>query len=235
MSPRSSSETQSATAGRVEPAPIVGEYDYEPVKGLPNFLPVGERMLWQGSPDWKALALRVFHARKIAIYFAILVIWRLASGINDGETWGQALMAIVPVLPVAGLGVGLMCLVAWLYAKSTVYTITSERVVMRFGLALTLTVNLPLKLVKSADLKLASDGTGDLPLNFDGPHRVSYVYMWPFVRPWRMARPQPMLRGLKNPETVATVLTSALNGRPVGAVEATEDRDVSGLSPQPAE
>lgn len=235
MSPRSSTETPVVHTGRVEAAPIVGEYDYEPVKGLPNFLPAGERMLWQGSPDWKALALRVFHARKIAIYFSILVIWRLASGINDGETVGQALMAILPVLPVAAAGVGLMCLMAWLYAKTTVYTITSDRVVMRFGLAFTLTVNLPLKLVKSADIKIARDGTGDLPLNFDGPHRVSYVYMWPFVRPWRMARPQPMLRGLKNPETVATVLTSALNGRPVGTVRATQGHDVAGLSPQPAE
>ena len=47
----------------------MSEYATEPVKGLPELLPTGERMLWQGQPSWRALAIRVFHVRKIAIYF----------------------------------------------------------------------------------------------------------------------------------------------------------------------
>jgi hypothetical protein len=231
----------STGTGRVEHAPIVGEYDYEPIKGLPNFLPEGERMLWQGAPDWKGLALRVFHARKIAIYFAILIVWTVAAGVNDGQTVGEAVSGVMPGVVIAVGAVALLCLFAWMYAKSTVYTITSRRLVMRFGLAFTLTVNLPLKLVKSAEIRIARDGTGDLPLVFDGPHRVSYVYMWPFVRPWRLARPQPMLRALKNPEKVAAILTAALHGQPAGTmqsgdtVEAAKDREHAGLAPQPAE
>jgi len=34
----------------------LGEYEYEPVPGLPQRLPQGERILWQGAPDWQTLA-----------------------------------------------------------------------------------------------------------------------------------------------------------------------------------
>ena len=45
-----------------------GEHDFEPELGLPEALPRGEQVRWQGSPDWKTLALRGFHVRKLAVY-----------------------------------------------------------------------------------------------------------------------------------------------------------------------
>ena len=44
--------------------------------GLPERLPEGETLLWQGRPSWRQLALRAFHVREIAIYFALLLAWR---------------------------------------------------------------------------------------------------------------------------------------------------------------
>jgi len=43
------------------------DFAFDPVKGLPEHLPQGEVMLWQGSPHWQSLALRAFHIRKVAL------------------------------------------------------------------------------------------------------------------------------------------------------------------------
>ena len=48
------------------------DFDFEPVRGLPQLLPKGERMLWQGAPRWQDLAVHAFHARKVIWYFAAL-------------------------------------------------------------------------------------------------------------------------------------------------------------------
>ena len=44
--------------------------------GWEGILEPGERILWQGVPDWRLLAIQVFHVRAIAIYFAVLLGWR---------------------------------------------------------------------------------------------------------------------------------------------------------------
>ena len=43
-------------------------------KELPAPLPVGERVIWQGKPTFKGLALRSFHIREVAIYFGLLLV-----------------------------------------------------------------------------------------------------------------------------------------------------------------
>ena len=53
------------------------ELDAEP--GLPEPLPHGERILWQGAPAWGSIARRVFHLRKVALYFGVLLAWTVAS------------------------------------------------------------------------------------------------------------------------------------------------------------
>jgi hypothetical protein len=34
--------------------------------------------------------------------------------------------------------------------------------------------------------------------------------MWPYVRPWKMGRPEPMLRAVREPDRVARILADAL-------------------------
>ncbi|WP_420725034.1 photosynthetic complex putative assembly protein PuhB [Hwanghaeella sp. LZ110] len=217
-------------------APVIGEHEFEPVEGLPEAPPEDERILWRGKPSWTGLAYRVFHVRKVAIYFAILLAWGAASGYHDGQTLADVGRTFAMMAPIAAVTVGVLCLLAWFYARTTVYTITSKRLVMRFGMALTLTVNLPFSLVKSADMRICGDGTGDLPLDFGGQHRVGYIHMWPFVRPMKFARPQPMLRAVKNPEKVAQLLADAIAGNPVTFMEEkTEAQQAPGMMPEPAE
>lgn len=186
------------------------DYAVEPVWGLPEALPEGERILWQGQPRWQSLAVHAFHARKVAIYFALLATWSVASGVTDGTAAVAIARAAGGELALGAAAVGLLVYLARLCARTTVYTITSRRVVMRIGMALPTSINLPFAVVESAALRRHRDGTGDLPLLLGGERGISYLLLWPHARPWHIGRPQPMLRGLANPESVAELLAQAL-------------------------
>jgi hypothetical protein len=57
------------------------EHELEPQYGLPERLPAGEHILWQGSPDFRTVALRIFHLRKVALYWCCvpLLPWPMAA------------------------------------------------------------------------------------------------------------------------------------------------------------
>ena len=186
------------------------EHDFEPVRGLPARLPIGETLRWQGSPDWKAFAIRVFHVRKIAGWFALLMAWRIASAVHDGV----ALIEIVPTLAIlAGLGVAavaMFCGFAIGIARTTVYTVTERRVVMRFGMAMPMIVNLPYSQINGAALRACSEGIGDIPLALADDRPLTFAVLWPHARPWHLSRPQPMLRCIPDAQSVAQMLAAGL-------------------------
>lgn len=215
------------------------EHEFEAAHGLPEPLPASETILWQGAPDTWAMARDVFHTRSVAIYFAIILALRAASSWADHGNAADALMAAVYLLPMAALGLGLLAVLAWLSARSTVYTLTSERVVMRIGIVLTLTFNLPFKAIASADLKARPDGTGDLPLTLVPGEKIAFAHLWPHARPWRLATPEPMLRNVPDAARVAQLLAQAwrrsrglaLNARSVPAAAETGHASPHHLSP----
>lgn len=186
------------------------DFHSEPIRGLPETPPPGERILWQGSPLWWELAKQVFHVRGVAVYFLLLTAWRCQA--RHGATLdGQAVVtALLLVLPWAVLSLSLLALLAWLCGRTTVYTITNRRVVMRIGIALPITVNIPFTAVGSADLCLRRAGSGDILLSLTGPERIAYSNFWPHVRPWRLRNPEPMLRAIPDVETVAGLLAAAV-------------------------
>lgn len=188
----------------------MSEYDSEPVRGLPELLPAGETLLWQGSPDWVALARRAFHATAAAAYIGGFAIYTLISRMQHGAALTEAARPAINVLIAGLIGIALLALLAWLNARSTVYTITDRRTVMRFGVALPMAINIPHSLIGSADLKEHGDGTGDLVLSTAGPTRLGYVPLWPHVRPWRINKPQPMLRCIPDAAAVGEILAGAL-------------------------
>jgi Bacterial PH domain len=190
---------------------IAAEHGLEPQKGLPAVLPDSERIVWQGAPDWRAVARHTFRIRWVSAYFAALLAWRFATVLQREHSVAAAVASTAWVLPIALVGIGLFLLVAWLTARTTVYTITTRRVVMRVGIALPVTVNLPFAIVESAALAQYRDGSGDLPLVLRDDQRASYLHLWPHVRPRRYARPEPMLRGIAHPEEIAILLSRALS------------------------
>ena len=180
--------------------------------GLPGPLPAGERLLWQGSPTWFALALRAFRVKALSIYFGLMVLWVGAAALSGGASVGEAGREMLRVAPFAMGVLLLLSGIAWLTARTTTYTITNRRVVVRYGIALPLTLNLPFKMVASAAVRSFSDGTADLPLALTGSNKVSYLLLWPHARPWRLVQPQPAMRAVPEGVRVAKILAGALAG-----------------------
>lgn len=190
--------------------------------GLPGPLPEGERILWQGQPQWRSLAWRAFHIREVAFYFAAFAAWRAASGWAEAGSVAIAAERASTVLPIAAGSIALLALLAWLSARYAVYTVTDRRVVMSLGVALTSTLNLPLKAIQSADLRVGRDGAGDISLGLGDGARVAFATLWPHARPWALKRPEPTLRAIAEPERVAGIIAEAL--APGGAARMAQAR-----------
>ncbi|MEQ8858842.1 MAG: photosynthetic complex putative assembly protein PuhB [Pseudomonadales bacterium] len=186
------------------------DFEREPEPGLPERLPPGETVLWRGAPDWRSLARRAFHVRKVGAYFALLALWFVLEALHDGAPLGEIGMTLVRLTSVAAVAIGLLALMAWLSARESVYTLTNQRVVVRFGVALRLTLNVPFKIIEGAELRRYANGTGDIALSLGGSDRVSYAVLWPHARPWRLRHPQIMLRCVADAEQVADRLGAAL-------------------------
>lgn len=192
------------------PRPVITEHGLEPVPGLPGHLPEGETLLWQGRPAWRSLARCALHVRGITAYFALLALWRGAAIAADGGSAAEAAAGAGLLLALGAIPVAFLLFYAWLAARSAIYSITSRRVVMRVGVALPVSINLPFALIESAALARRADGSGDILLRLSGAQRVSWLMLWPHLRPWRFARPEPMLRALPDAEAAAQALGRAL-------------------------
>lgn len=191
-------------------APFRGEHDDEASPGLPAPLPAGERLLWRGAPSWRVLARRCFHLGTLTVYFAVLVAWRFVSALLDGGGLAAALHATLWTLPLAALSLGLLALLAWLVAVNTVYTLTDRRVVMRVGVVLTVTFNLPLRRIEAARLHAWPGGAGDIALQLNANDRIGHFHLWPHARPWHFTRTEPMLRAVPDARALASLLADAL-------------------------
>ena len=185
------------------------EHEFEPAFGLPEPLPKGEHILWQGAPDFSDMAIRVFHLRKAAIYFAVLIASRAAFLSYSGEELPALAYSLMLPLLLSIVALGALATLAWLTARTTAYTLTDQRVVMRIGIVLTLTFNLPLKRIETAGLRLSKSGFGDIPLALNGGDRIGWLNLWPHARPWCLTKPEPMLRCIPDAQAFATQLQQA--------------------------
>jgi hypothetical protein len=193
------------------------EYDYEPVPGLPASLPAGETLLWQGSPRWWSLAKYALRVRIVAAYFLAIALWQVGEAVSAGRGARAVLhAATLPLLLGAG-AVLMLGLIAWAAARATMYSLTNRRIVIRHGIALPMSLNLPFAQIDSASLRLCRDGSGEVALRLPKRQRVGYLLNWPHVRPGHYMQPQPALRGLADPEQVARILGEALQAASGGA------------------
>ncbi len=188
------------------------DFAAEPVKGLPERPPEGEHILWQGRPNWWALARESLNLTWVAGYFVALAGWRYLT-LMDQVSAASAFRASFPFIILGGIVCAILLVVGAVQARATVYTITNRRVAMRIGAALTVTLNLPFTQIRNADLDLRRGGTGTIALDLMGDTRLSYLVCWPHVRPWAIRRTQPALRCIPEAETVARLLAEAAEAR----------------------
>lgn len=185
------------------------EYEFEPQFGLPERLPDDEFIVWQGSPDVGALANSAFHLKKIGLYFVALIVACAWPALESGAGLMAVLSAVKWIVPLTVIGMASIWTLAWLTARTTVYTVTSKRVVMRLGIVLTISFNLPLKQIASADVRTLKDGFGDITLALQGSDSIAWVHLWPSVRPWRITKPEPTLRAVPDVQAVSEKLRQA--------------------------
>jgi hypothetical protein len=198
------------------------EHDYEPVPGLPAPLPEGETMLWQGAPEWRSLALRAMRVRAIAIYFVALAVWGVFGA---HPTFLDMLGSTARLLGLGMVALAVLGLFGWMVARTTLYTITTKRVIMRFGIALPMTLQISYKMIDAANVHVFSDGTGDVSVTLRPSQRVAFLVTWPHTRPWKFARTQPTFRCIPDAAAVAQILGRALAAsaaQPATAVANTE-------------
>ena len=188
------------------------DFNFEPVHGLPEKLPEGEHILWQGAPNPRALAREALGIRWIAGYFGLLTVWRVWASAVD-YTFVEGLVHAVPFVLAGIIACGIIYGIAYVQARSTVYTLTNKRVGMRIGAALTMTLNLPYNWIGTAKLDLRQGGTGTLAFELIGETRLSYLMTWPHVRPWKISRTEPALRCIPDAAKVAEIFAEAAETR----------------------
>ena len=118
------------------------DFAVEPIEGLPEELPAGEEILWQGRPNWWSLTKESWGLKWLMGYFALFALWRFIVVLGVAP-FGHALLSVLPFAIFAAATVAVLALISYVQARNTVYTITNRRVAMRIGAALTMTLNLP--------------------------------------------------------------------------------------------
>ncbi len=189
----------------------LSDFATEALPGLPELPPAGEEILWQGRPNAWALAREAYKISWVAGYFTALGLWNGIAAF--GANIGAVMVVLLPYLMVGALAVSILSLVALVQARGTVYTITSARVAMRVGAALTVTLNLPFTQIGAAHLAKSAAGTGTLAFETLGDTRISYLVLWPHARPWALGRAQPALRAIPHAQEVADIFTAAAKAR----------------------
>jgi hypothetical protein len=150
-----------------------------------------------------------FGLRTVAMY--LLVMWLL----QFAHLWDQGSNAVdmAKYLGISGacatLAWALLGGFTYLVSSTTLYTLTNRRVVMRIGVVLGLTLNLPYRQITGASLKPLARGTGDLAIQIKPDSHLAYLHLWPHARPWHFKAPQPTLRSIAGADVVSEMLLQA--------------------------
>jgi len=120
------------------------------------------------------------------------------NGTLQGGMAADVIGPAMLLMLVGAVAIGILALLAKIVARTSVYSITSRRLVMRVGVALPITINIPFVALAGASLRNRKDGAGDIILELLPSHRISWIALWPHCGGWSFGRPKPMLRGIAN-------------------------------------
>ena len=182
------------------------EHEWEAAPGLPAPLPAGEQVLWQGSPDWRQLALHAFHVRKVGLYFVAMLGLQAAFLLEMGQHGADLWRPLSVSTLTAAMALGMLTGVAWFAGRTALYTLTNQRVVLRIGIVLTLTFNLPYRRIAGASLRRYGQRSLDIALKLYPQDRIGWFHLWPHQRAWHLSHPEPTLRCLPEGEAVSSLL-----------------------------
>ena len=181
-------------------AAMSGERFRAAFPGLPERLPPGRAHALAGRARLApARHPRLSPARAVAIYFARC--WRLAprSGLVDGEASSRRSAPSRFLLPRSALGVARHHRGLLLGARHALHHHRpAHRHAHRHRAAGD--ANIPFAPSTAPACSAPRRHGRHLAASSRRGDRIAYLSLWPHVRPWRLARPEPMLRCIRNPE-----------------------------------
>ncbi|MFK7964567.1 MAG: photosynthetic complex putative assembly protein PuhB [Burkholderiaceae bacterium] len=192
---------------------VITEHGLEKIPGVPADLPPGEFIIWRGQPMRQSVTRHALHTRKVALYFGLLAAWGAFTSWTDGLSLGQGVAAVSWTLLLGISALALLKLIGWGVAKTTYYTLTNKRVILRIGITLPVTMNIPFKVIEAVAMRERENGRGDIVLTLSPQHRIAYALLWPHAKPWHLTNPEPMLRSLEDVRSVGEVFQTALQGQ----------------------
>lgn len=204
------------------------EHEFEAQPGLPEPLPQNERILWQGKPDLKSFALHAAHLQWFALYFSAMVVLKAIAISRSAGGWVEEWPGFAWALGLSLCALVMLALLTYWSVNATMYTLTNRRLVMRIGIVLTITFNLPLKRLAQAGVHIYPDGSADIPIKLNADDKIPFLHLWPHARAWKLAHPEPMLRCVPDgakvaklfADTWATMNQVELRSQPIGRSEA---------------
>ena len=174
-----------------------------------------EFVAWSGTPCWRTLARRAFHIQAVGLYLCVLIFANAIAARMQDLPPAVAFAGEKPILILGAVMLAAIALLAWATARTTRYTVTNQRVVMQYGIAITATLALPMRLVGA--VSVSDRAIGDIVIRLKPGQKIAFGKLWPHVRPWRAAHPEPMLLALP-----AAAAAASLISRTVMAAQAVE-------------
>ena len=179
-------------------------------------LPAGERVLWSGAPDQRAIARYLLRERWVLGFVAV----SMAIGVGDVLQHGgnDTVPRLIGVAMLSAILVAIAIVsirfFAWRIAKTSKYVITDKRVFFNIGMVLRADANIPFSSVEGIDLLRRSDGSADLMVSLSGTREIPWLLLFPHMS-WRGSRRgRPTFRGLKQPQLAADAVVAALRAYP---------------------
>ena len=115
-------------------------------------------------------------------------------------------------------------------ARTAWYAVTNRRIVLKLGMVVPMSINLPFSRVQSVGVAMFRDGTGQVLLTLQKADRLAYIALWPHCRVFHINQPQPLLRGLRDAQAVGALLAAAVEaaaapGAPAATMQAVSEPD----------
>jgi hypothetical protein len=167
--------------------------------------------------------MRALHLRAVLLYWALVAAGFMLAGLFTERGPGDLAADLLWLVVVGVLGAGVLLGLAAAVRRSTTYAVTDRRIVIRLGVALPATFNLPLHTVDSVDLRDLGGGKGDLVFTPAGTDRVGWLLLWPHAKPWAFRNPLPAFRAVPDAAAIGRLVAAAVATAREAVVEASAE------------
>jgi hypothetical protein len=209
-------------------------------------LPAGERVLWSGAPDQRALARFLLRERWLLAFVAFSFSIGAAEALQHTDGTGPRLVGVATLSAIMALiAIVSVRVLAWQIARSSKYVITDRRLYFNIGIVMRADANVPFSSVEDVDLRRRSDGSADLIITLTGEQEIPWLLLFPHMV-WRGGkRGRPTFRSLRDADVASEQLVSALRayvqppqgdvaGATAAAVPPTPRQTAAAVTPSPA-